>query len=355
MNKILIHVPSLSDIGMFNAEVRDSCFQPFIYMREKLQSLGYALEMSGGHSLKDCAWVWFFDAGSVGMKNGPAWCKRMIKTILKRPRYRDLYRECLAAGMERRIALFLLEPPSVSPENWDPELHKLFSIIFTWHDDYVDGRKFIKIHVPQTSQFPNVPKIAFKDRKLLINISRNRFSGHPRELYSARRASIRHFERNRPGNFDLYGMGWNCPANLWEKVLPFTRQIYPSYKGVVKNKWDVLPYYRFSLCYENIRDESGYVTEKIFDCMRAGCVPVYWGAPNITDYVDAEAFIDRRRFKSDIELDSYLSGVTENEYARFQLAMQSYLAGKRFARFLPSAHADTIIQALGLISKAADH
>ena len=348
MNKILIHAPSLSGAGVFSAEVRDSYFQPFIYMREKFKSLGYTLEMSDDHSLQDCAWVWFFDADSVGIKNGLARWKRLVKTVTKRPQYRDLYRECLAAGMEQRMALFLWEAPSVSPENWDPELHKLFPLIFTWHDNYIDGCKFIKMHIPQTSQFPSVPKIAFKDRKLLINISMNRFSGHPRELYSARRTSIRYFERNQPDNFDLYGAGWDHPENLWRKMLPFTRQVYPFYKGVIKNKWDVLPYYRFSLCYENIRDEPGYVTEKIFDCMRAGCVPVYWGASNITDYVDAEAFIDRRQFKSDIELDSYLSGVTENKYACFQHAMQSYLAGKRFARFLPSAYADTIIQALGL-------
>ena len=114
------------------------------------------------------------------------------------------------------------------------------------------------------------------------------------------------------------------------------------------NKWDVLPQYRFSLCYENIHDEPGWVTEKIFDCMRAGCVPIYWGTPNITDYVDADAFIDRRRFNSDSELEAYLLSITEKEYERFQEAMQDYLASGRFAKFLPPAFADTIIGALQL-------
>jgi hypothetical protein len=133
-----------------------------------------------------------------------------------------------------------------------------------------------------------------------------------------------------------------------EKILPFTRQIYPSYRGTIKNKWDVLPKYRFSLCYENIHDESGWVTEKIFDSMRAGCVPIYWGAPNITNYVDADAFIDRRQFKSEAELEAFLLNITEKEYKRFQEAMQGYLASERFAKFLPSAYADTIIKSLKL-------
>ncbi len=348
MNKILIHAPSLSGTGVFNTEARDSYFQPFIYMRKKFQSLGYTLEMSDGHSLQDCDWVWFFDADSVGIKKGLAQCKRLVNAITKRPQYRDLYRECLAAGMDKQMALFLWEPPSISPENWDPELHKLFPLIFTWHDNYIDGRKFIKIHGPQTSQFPCVPKISFADKKLLVNISMNKFSRHPRELYSARRAAIRYFEQTQPENFDLYGLGWNRPVNVLEKILPITRQIYPSYRGTVQNKWDVLPQYRFSLCYENIYDEPGYVTEKIFNCMRAGCVPIYWGAPNITDYVAADAFIDRRRFNSDSELESYLLSITEQQYEQFQEAMQDYLASERFAKFLPPAFADTIIKVLKL-------
>lgn len=335
---------------MFDPNERDGYNDPAIYLRQRLYQLGYDFKTADDNPLDECAWVFFCDATSVKPYSGWRGLARKLKAGLQgSPLVRDLYGECMRAGMEQRMALFLWEAPAVSPANWDPELHKRFPIVFTWHDRYVDGRKFIKIHWPQTRQFPSVPKIAFKDRKLLVNISMNKSADYPRELYSARRTSIRHFEHTQPDHFDLYGVGWNRPVNLWEKALPFTRPTYSSYRGIVKNKWDVLPRYRFSLCYENVREEPGYVTEKIFDCMRAGCVPIYWGAPNITDYVAAEAFIDRRRFKSDGELDRYLSGVTEDEYARFQDAIQSYLAGKRFARFLPSAYADTIIQTLGLI------
>jgi hypothetical protein len=102
------------------------------------------------------------------------------------------------------------------------------------------------------------------------------------------------------------------------------------------------------LCYENIREEPGYITEKIFDCMRAGCVPIYWGAPNITEYVDPGAFIDRRKFKSDSELEAFLLSINEHEYERLQKAMQDYLQSELFAKFLPPAYADTIIHALHL-------
>jgi hypothetical protein len=82
--------------------------------------------------------------------------------------------------------------------------------------------------------------------------------------------------------------------------------------------------------------------------MRAGCVPVYWGAPNITDYVDIDAFIDRRNFKTNEELAKYLSGINEQEYQQYQNAIQRYLTSERFEKFLPSNFADTIINALKL-------
>lgn len=349
MKTILIHSPVGNNNRMFDTNERDGYNDPAIYLRDRFYQLGYSLKTADDNALDNCEWVLFYDEISLRSYSRFRVLARKLKAILLgRPIFRDVYNDCIKAGMKNRMALFLWEGPAIIPANWDPELHKLFPIIFTWHDSYVDGNKFIKIHWPQTRQFPCIPNISFLDKKLLINISINKFSRHPRELYSARRAAIRYFEQNQPNNIDLYGVGWNRPVNILEKILPITRQIYPSYRGTVKNKWDVLPHYRFSLCYENIHDEPGYVTEKIFDCIRAGCVPIYWGAPNITDYVDADAFIDRRRFNSDSELEAYLLSITEKEYERFQEAMQDYLASVRFAKFLPPAFADTIIGALQL-------
>lgn len=45
------------------------------------------------------------------------------------------------------------------------------------------------------------------------------------------------------------------------------------------NKLSYLSQFKFNLCPENSNYE-GYVTEKIFDSLSAGCVPIYWGANN---------------------------------------------------------------------------
>jgi hypothetical protein len=43
---------------------------------------------------------------------------------------------------------------------------------------------------------------------------------------------------------------------------------------------------------------DGYITEKIFDCLYAGTIPLYLGAPDILKYVPADVFVDCRKYSS---------------------------------------------------------
>ena len=73
--------------------------------------------------------------------------------------------------------------------------------------------------------------------------------------------------------------------------------------AVVVNKMLLLKECRFSLAFENSRS-SGYITEKLIEPLVAGCIPIYWGAPdvsidfnpkcmvNISDFSDAETAVD---------------------------------------------------------------
>ena len=77
---------------------------------------------------------------------------------------------------------------------------------------------------------------------------------------------------------------------------------YTSYRGVLREpKPTIYPKYRFAVCYENV-SVPGNIDEKIFECMRSDCVPIFIGAPNVSDYVDKEAYIDRRDFSTKEEL-----------------------------------------------------
>jgi GR25 family glycosyltransferase involved in LPS biosynthesis len=45
-------------------------------------------------------------------------------------------------------------------------------------------------------------------------------------------------------------------------------------------KHEFLQKYKFNICFENA-SESGYITEKYFHAKAAGCIPIYWGDPNL--------------------------------------------------------------------------
>lgn len=59
-----------------------------------------------------------------------------------------------------------------------------------------------------------------------------------------------------------------------------------------QNKHQYLKQFKFNLCPENT-NHKGYVTEKIFDAMWSGCIPIYWGSDNCPepDLINQDSFL----------------------------------------------------------------
>lgn len=347
---VLFHAAGATEETFFGRQVRDNASKPFIDFRERCKSLGYTLEVTRDQELEDCEWVVFWDVYSLGPLDLFGHVVRAGKRLLGRARkFRDVYHEALRAPRRPKLALIVAEPPSITRKNLRTDAHAGMDVVFTWNEEWLArGGKYVRISLPVSDEFPAVDRIAFEERKLLVDVSANKFSSHPAELYSARRTAIRHFERRFPNDFDLFGIGWNSNRVQSFGVL-FARDghHYVSYRGAVENKWDVLPRYRFVVCYENAIFED-YVSQRIFDVLRCNAVPVYWGAPNIEKYVDPAAFVDRRRFSSNEELAAYLESVSREEYDDMLAAGAAYLQSERFRRFLGSTWGDTIESGLSL-------
>ena len=56
------------------------------------------------------------------------------------------------------------------------------------------------------------------------------------------------------------------------------------------NKSDGLAPYRFSIVIENVREQN-YFSEKLVDAVLCETVPIYWGCPNIGDFIDTGGMI----------------------------------------------------------------
>jgi alpha-1,4-fucosyltransferase len=70
--------------------------------------------------------------------------------------------------------------------------------------------------------------------------------------------------------------------------------------------------------YENTHTKD-YVTEKVYDALAAGCVPIYWGAPNFEQYLpQPNAVINATKFSNLSQLIVELERLASNETAYSQ-------------------------------------
>lgn len=230
------------------------------------------------------------------------------------------------------------ESSLIIPFNYWKILHIFFRKVFTWYDGMIDNKKYLRWILPKSSDGISTIARKFSDKKFLVMINKNTLPFFPfrlmnsfgKELYSERIKAIEYFERVTPHLFDLYGRGWNKPKkyNILERIFGFKK--YSSYKGEIENKIKVLSQYKYAICFENLTEVNGYITEKIVDCLKAKCIPIYWGASDIEKYIPRNCFIDYRAYGSYEKLLDYLSGVDENEYNAYIQNIEKLLEDKIF-------------------------
>lgn len=221
----------------------------------------------------------------------------------------------LTAYPRETLNLVLWKDPVSAPDNFDRRYHERFERIYTWCNDLVDNVRYFKLFLPFLR--PMIDDVVpFENRRLCTLIASNRKSDHPDELYSEERKVAQYFT-TKEDSFDLFGLGWN-------------RVAYRSYRGVVPRRVEYLRRYRFSFCYETVEGCNGFVTGKIFDSFAAGCVPIYWGAPDVSASIPADCFIAGADFNSYADLHEFLQDMSAGVF-------EGYL--ERISAFLSSAAA----------------
>jgi hypothetical protein len=239
--------------------------------------------------------------------------------------------------------LLVLEGVLDAPENHSPDLVHYVKKVFTWNSNLVNDINFIKILCPQQCNWPEVSEIPFSKKKLVVSISANKRSSNNLELYSERRKLINYLDINYSCQFDFYGFGWDVPHRFYNRFAFWSINRYNSYCGVAEDKAIIFSSYKFAIIYENA-SVPGYVTEKIFDCLRSKCIPIYLGAPNIDEIVPSNLFIDRRRFSDNTQLINYLLDMEEVEYSSYLSRIDNYLLSDHFKSHLSISLAKLIIR-----------
>jgi hypothetical protein len=72
----------------------------------------------------------------------------------------------------------------------------------------------------------------------------------------------------------------------------FSKESYSlsNYKGLCAFKWQLLNTYKYNLVLENSPHEDWYISEKIFDALICGCMPIYHGTKKIFEVLPEEWF-----------------------------------------------------------------
>jgi hypothetical protein len=252
--------------------------------------------------------------------------------------------------------LIALENPNYNRLNGSQLYCRNFLKVFAWNSELFDLSNVRQVLPPH--QIAHGDFTPYPDRDIfctLINGNKAFREKLPSDLYSERVDVIRWYEKNAPDKFELYGRGWDKPPPAFDLIGKVRRSIpslnvklfgkkpFLSYKGELQDKSDILRRSKFSYCYENNKDLSNYITEKIIDAFISGCVPVYWGADNVQDYIPAECFIDRRNFKNTAEVHRYLLSISPQEYSRYQSSISDFLKGDVAKKFSFEYFVSTVV------------
>jgi hypothetical protein len=266
-------------------------------------------------------------------------------------------------------AFFVFECPVAAPKMFARlhEASRLFARMFAFNDGasltpFMKGPvRFETLRYTYPFDGIDEPAWSATHQGFLTMINANK-SGpiKDHELYSERLRAIEFFARQN--ELDLYGIGWDGPPfrigrGAWipgrvrrlgrraehslGRLRPDARMraARSAWRGPVAVKAAVLAGYRFSICIEN-QLLDGWITEKLLDCLRAGCVPIYLGAPDVARWIPPECFIDLRAFDGYEELREYLHSIGEAEVQAFREAGRDFLGSDRFRPFSKQAFAD---------------
>ena len=250
--------------------------------------------------------------------------------------------------------LLILESPIVNVKNFDLKLHEHFAKVFTWSDDLVQHNPAKYIKIQYSYDIPNQFSTINRE-KLCAIISGNKLSKLPNELYTERLKCIKWYNKNAPELFDLYGLGWDIVKfenesfkgkllnriNIKYKVFKINFKIY---RGPIERKAEIMSQYRFSICFENVANYNGYITEKIFDCLFAGTIPIYKGAGNVLNYVPQSCFIDYNQFENIGEMHKYIKSMSETDIQEYQKNILEYLQGDDIQQFSIKCFCDTLLK-----------
>ena len=274
-------------------------------------------------------------------------------------------------GKKKNATLIRVEPPSVFPAQYKDAILLKYGTVITPGSilDKRDGKIFVgwpyRYNKNPSAPEPDEPNLLsesitnnrinstlenWKSRpNIIVMIGANKVSPTSSSNYSLRR----NFARTTGNSYlGVYGFYWEKKLipRLKNRVItalsalktgyfPNLREIfgdlfvnYSSFKGLISNKHELLQKSKFSLVIEN----SNYtISEKLFDVIINGCIPLYIGPElsqmGLPTHIAIKLEVDFK--KNPPLLDNVVKGVTDAEAEKILLAGRKFLESSTFLEF----------------------
>ncbi len=173
----------------------------------------------------------------------------------------------------------------------------------------------------KTITLPHLTDFQFKHRKMAaLMVYRNdrkkwslKYQGNELDLcYLRTQIALEGYHR---GMADCYGQKWPPDISSGESRSRKWR----------KEKLQILQNYHFNLAFENT-NWPYYCTEKIWDAIRAQCLPIYYGKGNkIYEDFPQDSFLDYSDFQTPGDLFNYVQSMSEKEFInRMNLCVDTF-------------------------------
>jgi alpha(1,3/1,4) fucosyltransferase len=268
----------------------------------------------------------------------------------------DLYEEIIRPITEAPRYLIALESRVVCPKNIYPKYHHPFTKVFTWsHSLLALGSKYIEIRYAfgeQEKRYSELSKIPKNGRVMIVSAKTKGDDA----LYSERMSVIRFYENQPDISFDFYGRGWlekQFTTKLWRVFLRLASSrlrkkmeclVSSRYRGECSDKLAVQSMYKFAYAFENSKSEAGYVTEKLFDCLFSGSIPIYYGNPAVELSIPKGIYIDYSQFSSMYQLEKYLTSISAESYYKMRSDAEKFLHSEEFTKYTVKHFADVCVE-----------
>ena len=256
--------------------------------------------------------------------------------------------------INKKIVLILTEPPVYNAIDWTEERHENFDLVFSYDKDLLKRQsgKYRFVHFPiqfSKSITVTIPEKPEFERKRFACLVAGAFaitkgpSKHKSLLYE-RYKILKWYNHHAPNFLDFFSrtdpkpkfshfrgaeilsrINKNLPSSIGNIL--FNRNLSFVYHGSIppleKNKF--LSNYRYNYCLENSYGIKGLISEKIFDCFEAGTIPIYHGAPDISEYIPNGCYISYSDFSSVSEVHQFLKNMDYKTYISYLNAAANFL------------------------------